>query len=184
AGPAINNGDLFSYDGKNWRSGEFALGTRNWFMAVLMSMPEPAGGYNTGFQGYLVYRDDNAVRKELISDTKYIDYGLEKGLHTYVVSAVYDNNEEVMSNSIKVVVTANEALDENHLYILPNPTSDYFTVYGSFANIEITDLQGKVQLKHEAAQGAEVSVTTLKPGMYFVRITAEAGTTVRKLVVK
>ena len=185
AGPAMPNGDLFCYDGINWRSGEYALGVGNWFMAVMMRMPEPAGGYETGFKGYLVYRDGEAVRKELISDTKYIDHGLENGIHTYAVSAVYNDGEQITENiSVRVIKVANEELDENNLYIFPNPASDYFTVYGSFTGIEITDLQGKVQLKHEAAQGADVSVATLMPGMYFVRISAEAGTTVRKLVVK
>ncbi|MDE6112642.1 MAG: T9SS type A sorting domain-containing protein, partial [Bacteroidales bacterium] len=185
-GPAMTGGDLFSYNGISWQSGEYSLGVGNWYMAVLMSMPEPEGGYDTGFKGYLVYRDGEPVRKELISDTKYTDRGLEKGVHTYAVAAVYGNDEQVMSDNIKVVVTevANEDLDENNLYIFPNPTSDFFTVYGSFANIEITDLQGKVQLKHEAAQGADVSVSSLTPGVYFVHISAEAGTTVRKLVVK
>lgn len=183
-GPVMDGGDLFSYDGINWRSGNYSLDVGNWFMAVLMSLPEPAGGYDNGFKGYLVYRNGEPVRKELISETKYTDCGLERGTHTYAVAAVYNGDEEVMSGTIKVVVTANEALDENHLYIFPNPATDYFTVYGSFAEVEITDLQGKVQLKHEAAQGAEVSVATLMPGMYFVRISSEAGTTVRKLVIK
>lgn len=184
-GPAMDNGDLFSYDGINWRSGNYALGSNNWLMAVIMAMPEPAGGYDNGFQGYLVYRDGQPVRKELIKDTKFIDHGLENGIHTYAVSAVYADGEQMSEKiSVRVLKVSNEELDENHLYLFPNPTSDFFTVYGSFDNIEITDLQGKVQLKHEAAQGAEVSVATLTPGMYFVRITAEAGTTVRKLVVK
>lgn len=183
AGPAMDNGDLFGYDGINWRSGNYALASNNWFMAVIMSIPEPAGGYDNGFQGYLVYRDGQPIRKELISETKYTDFGLQIGIHTYAVSAVYNDGEQ-MSGNITVKILSNENMDENHLYIFPNPTSDFFTVYGSFDNIEITDLQGKVQLKHAAAQGAEVSVATLSPGMYFVRITAEAGTTVRKLVVK
>ncbi len=185
-GPAMDGGDLFSNNGINWSSGNYGMGTGNWFMAVTMKLPEPAGGYETGFKGYLVYRDGEPVRKDLVSDTKYLDRGLENGVHTYAVAAVYDNDNEVMSDNIKVVVrdAGIEELDGNHLYLFPNPTSDYFTVYGSFASIEITDLQGKVQLRHEAAQGADVSVTSLMPGMYFVRITAEAGTTVRKLVVK
>ncbi|MDE5606902.1 MAG: T9SS type A sorting domain-containing protein [Bacteroidales bacterium] len=184
-GPAMDGGDLFSYDGVNWRSGNYALGAGNWYMAVIMSMPEPAGGYDTGFKGYLVYRDGQAVRKELISDTKFIDHGLENGIHTYAVSAVYEDGEQMSKNiSVRVLKVANEDLDENNLYLFPNPTSDFFTVYGTFTQIEITDLQGKVQLKHEASQGAEVSVATLSPGVYFVRIASEAGATVRKLVVK
>lgn len=183
-GPVMDGGDLYSNDGIHWMSADYYLGTGgNWYMAVLMQMPMPASGYGNGFQGYLVYRDGEPARKELVADTKYVDYGLEKGTHTYAVSAVYPDGEK-MSESITVRVLSNEALDENHLYLFPNPTSDYFTVYGPFTRLEMTDLQGKVQLVHEAAQGAEVSVATLKAGLYFVRITSEAGTTVRKLVVK
>lgn len=186
-GPAVSNkGDLYSDNGETWISGDYFYGTGgNWFISAVMKLPVPANADMNGFQGYLVYRDGDPVRKELITETKYTDEVSENGTHTYAVSAVYTGGEKKSKTiSVKVTGVANEELDGNRLYLFPNPTSDYFTVEGAFDRIEVADLQGKVWLNHEAAQGAVVSVATLAPGVYFVRILSEAGITIRKLVVK
>lgn len=187
-GPVVaNKGDLYSDDGINWVSADYYHGTKgNWFFAALMELPEPAAGSQNGLLGYLVYRNSEPARKDLIQELNFKEFGLPKGTHTYAVAAVYSSGEK-MSESITVRVitgSANEALDENRLRIFPNPATDRFTVYGAFEHLEILDLQGRPQLRHEAAQGKEVRVSTLPTGVYFVRISAAEGTAVRKLVIR
>lgn len=186
-GPVMaEKGDRYSDDGINWVSADYYHGTGgNWFIAALMELPEPAAGSQNGFLGYLVYRNGEPARKDLIQELSFRESGLPNGVHTYAVAAVYGSGEKMSESiSVRVNVAGNENLDENRLRIFPNPATDRFTVYGTFERLEILDLQGKPQLRHEAAQGAEVGVSTLPTGVYFVRISAAEGTAVRKLVIR
>ncbi|MDE7149940.1 MAG: T9SS type A sorting domain-containing protein, partial [Bacteroidales bacterium] len=184
---AAGKGDLYSDNGIDWVSADYYHGIQgNWFIAALMDLPEPADGNRNGFLGYLVYRNGEAARKELILTENYTESGLPKGVHTYAVAAVYNSGEKMSENITVKVVTgaANEDIDDNRLRIFPNPASDRFSIYGTFEYAEITDLHGKLRLRHEAPQGDEINIPTLPSGVYFVRITTAAGTAVRKLVVR
>ena len=185
-GPVVaNRGDYFSNDGLTWTSADYGYGTKgNWKINVYLGFPAPASGLQNGLQGYLVYRDGEAVRKDLIKELSYNDGGLRNGIHTFAVSAVYDDGER-KSEEIRVNVSgaANEELGENRLRLYPNPTTDRFTVYGAFLRLDITDMDGRLCMRHYGAQGDEVNVSDLSAGVYVVRITCSEGVAVRKLVV-
>ncbi len=183
---AAGKGDRYSDDGLEWVSANQYHNTNgNWFIAALMELPEPAAGSQNGFLGYLIYRNGEPARKELIQNLHYTDCGVTNGIHKYAVAAVYNSGEKMSESiSVRVNYTANEDLDDSRLRIFPNPATEQFTVYGPFEYLEIIDLQGKTRLKHEASQGMDVKVPFLPAGIYFVKITSAAGTTVRKLVIR
>lgn len=180
-------GDYFSNDGVTWGSADYYHGTKgNWKINVHLGFKTPSAGLQNGLKGYLVYRDGDPLNKDgLIQELQYKDHGLRAGFHTFEVSAVYENDEQ-KSEAVRVNVTgssANELLDENRLRLFPNPTSDRFTVYGAFLCLDITDMDGRLCVRHYAAQGDEVNVSGLSAGVYVVRITCREGVAVRKLVV-
>ena len=185
-GPVVaNRGDYFSNDGFTWTSADYSYGTKgNWMINVYLNFPVPATGMQNGLQGYLVYRDSEPARKELVKETQYKDFGLRNGVHTFAVSAVYDDGER-KSEEIKVNVSgaSNEELGENRLRLYPNPTANRFTVYGAFLSLDITDMDGRLCVRHYGAQGDEVNVSGLSAGVYVVRITCREGVAVRKLVI-
>lgn len=56
--------------------------------------------------------------------------------------------------------------------IYPNPANEFITVsvdVNSFSKIEITDLQGRVQMK-EMSGSNSINVKSLNPGIYFIKI--------------
>lgn len=78
-------GNLYSYDGRNWKSdapGDFLV------TAILQNnATQDPDGYN-------VYRDGTKANAEAITNTEYTLKGEADGTHTYNISAVYSDGEK------------------------------------------------------------------------------------------
>lgn len=70
-----------------------------------------------------------------------------------------------------------------HLNVYPNPATDLLTIsglnYDENAKISIVDLNGKVMLSKNAFGQTSMDISSLKPGLYLLRV----GETVKKIVV-
>lgn len=77
-------GDLFSYDGVNWKS----TGSGDYIITANLenNVDETPNGYN-------VYCDDIKINDELITDTNFNIANVADGVHNYTIAAVYDNEE-------------------------------------------------------------------------------------------
>jgi hypothetical protein len=76
--------------------------------------------------------------------------------------------------------------DEPEVNIYPNPASDHFTIEvlsSGAALAEVYDAVGK-KVNALVVQGgrADVDAASLAPGIYFVKVVTENGTTTRKLI--
>ena len=56
-------------------------------------------------QGYNVYRDGVKINDSTIAEPTFTDATAENGLHTYVVTAVYDKGESAPSNSVDLTTS-------------------------------------------------------------------------------
>jgi hypothetical protein len=73
------------------------------------------------------------------------------------------------------------------IYLTPNPATDKITISGIEkwpVNIEIIDVRGQQVVWINNANKKDVDVSGLKEGMYFIRITSNEWSVVRKLVVE
>lgn len=95
--PTIGKGNVYSYDGKNWKSdapGDFIV------TAILRNTAE------TTPDGYNVYRDGTKVNETIITSAKeYVLTGETDGKHAYKVAAVYGADEK-MSTELEVKTTS------------------------------------------------------------------------------
>ena len=69
--------------------------------------------------------------------------------------------------------------------IVPNPANDYITITakGDFNNIEVLSFLGQVVLTQtNVGNSATLDISNFTNGVYFVRITSETGTSVKKFV--
>ena len=101
-----------------------------------------------------------------------------KDIYVVVVDDVLN-----ISDPLKIEVSATIDIDETaatQIKIYPNPTNDVLN-FSSETAFEIIDLQGKVVLKSEKAVKS-VSIGGLLPGVYFVKLTTEAGELIRKII--
>ena len=75
-----------------------------------------------GFQGYLVYRDQSPLFKDMIAETTYADQAVPDGTYVYSVSAVYEGGVERASSPVTVTVGVGiESLDAAGIRLMPNP---------------------------------------------------------------
>jgi hypothetical protein len=76
---------------------------------------------------------------------------------------------------------------ENEVFIYPNPVTDELTVQSlkfKVESVEVYDVVGKVLQSQETRtrNQVNVNVSSLAPGIYFVKVESERGIVVRKFV--
>ena len=184
-GPAVvGKGDLYSEDGQNWLSNyQYTGGNCNWAMIATFSMTTSE---SEGFQGYLVYRDQSPLFKDMIAETTYADQAVPDGTYVYSVSAVYEGGVERASSPVTVTVgVGNESRDAAGIRLMPNPASDHVLVSGQYSRLELWSVQGNLVMSMESAGDEELDVSALPSGIYFLRVSGLDGQlSVHKLVVE
>ena len=136
---------------------------------------------------YNIYRDDVLVKNT--TETNYTDEGLEYNTeYCYTVTSVLDNIESEHSEKV-CAKTLGEGIEETttSLRIYPNPVLDrlYIETQTQALTIEIYDVFGKVQnLKNSETQKLRnsIDVSSLKSGIYFVKINTEKGNIVKRII--
>jgi hypothetical protein len=107
----------------------------------------------------------------------------------------FDFNAPVMTNiaqtQIILLTGAQNKEESNSVLIYPNPVADELTVSltptlskGEGVSVEVVDVVGKVLQSQETRtrNQVNVNVSSLAPGIYFVRVRGENGITVRRFV--
>ena len=84
--PTQGKGNLYSYDGKNWK----ADGPGDYLITAYVKNNEKTATPD----GYNVYRNGVKVNSELITETSYTLQGEADGTHDYYVTAVYGTTEK------------------------------------------------------------------------------------------
>ena len=136
---------------------------------------------------YNIYRDDVLVKNT--TETNYTDEGLEYNTeYCYTVTSVLDDIESEHSEKV-CAKTLGEGIEETttSLRIYPNPVLDrlYIETQTQALTIEIYDVFGKVQnLKNSETQKLRnsIDVSSLKSGIYFVKINTEKGNIVKRII--
>ena len=136
---------------------------------------------------YNIYRDDILVKNT--TETNYTDEGLEYNTeYCYTVTSVLDDIESEHSEKV-CAKTLGEGIEETttSLRIYPNPVLDrlYIETQTQALTIEIYDVFGKVQnLKNSETQKLRnsIDVSSLKSGIYFVKINTEKGNIVKRII--
>lgn len=108
---------------------------------------------------------------------------------------VFQSDESV--NQLGVVVDdfliggtlANQTFDLNKIVIYPNPSTGIYTIFSGnvpLDELEVFDITGKVIVKKKdialTNNSATLNLTSLSDGVYFVRITSENQTTVKRII--
>ncbi len=119
---------------------------------------------------------------------QYVIDGVEEGTYEYVVEKDnYNTAEGTVSvdedKTVKVTLVEDDEvntplLDDITLNIFPNPTSDVFYIESDvqISEIRMFDVLGQVVYSHMANDTRhEISVGSIKTGVYFVQLTTEAG---------
>jgi hypothetical protein len=143
-------------------------------------------GQIRGLLGFNVYRDDNMINSELVTETTYVDEDLSASTYVYYVKAVYDEGESGPSNSVTVVITGINEL-ERTVSIYPNPANNVVNINSDtqLKTVRIVNYTGQV-VYTENVSGNTLSINTsdLATGIYVLQFESESGWTSQKLIIE
>jgi hypothetical protein len=140
--------------------------------SVALRWNEPELKPNEVLVGYQVYRGDNLVSEDLITETSFTDNYFSGGRLNYHVLAVYSDGEISKSYNI-VYCEKTESVNENGggtvVTVYPNPAKDKITIDGIHsAEVKVYNALG--QLVKTMRNVNEISVVDLPQGVYLLRI--------------
>lgn len=135
---------------------------------------------NAGLEiaGYNIYRDGVKINESPVTETSYLDTTAPDGLHTYVVTVVYNRGESKPSNEVTITTSGVEDIDADA--IGANVTVEARNIVISDAegaDVAIVAADGKVVY---SAAGETRTVVAVAPGVYVVKV----ATKVVKVAVK
>jgi starch-binding outer membrane protein SusE/F len=99
-----------------------------------------------------------------------------------VTDGFYDISLNTHTGAYTFTNLSSERFDNNLFAIYPNPASDMFRIAGEFNQVQIFNISG--QLVKTYTNNDALSVADLNAGIYMVKVTGEAGVSVKKLIKK
>lgn len=157
---------------------------------VSLDWDTPEAGSTGNLLGYNVYRDDVKINEELITICTFEDTQTEEETtYAYSVEAVYDDGCASQCDPIEFTtggwggVSENESMNIN---VYPNPAESLVNVTAEgLKNAELIDMMGRIISRNESSETMmTIDLSSLTSGIYFLRITTEAGVTTQRLEVK
>ncbi|MBR4773961.1 MAG: fibronectin type III domain-containing protein, partial [Bacteroidales bacterium] len=113
--------------------------------------------------------------------------GLEQG-ETYdiYVYAYCDGQRSAQAGQTQVTITGIDDVNSSLINLYPNPANTTVTVDGiqGEALVTIVDMNGRTVFSEKAVGKLTIDLNGMAQGAYFVRITGENTTAIRKLIVK
>ncbi len=107
---------------------------------------------------------------------KITGYSIDTTLTNSIITKLIVNNSSLV----------NEIRNQRSVFIYPNPTTGQFTIKGeNIQRIEVADINGKIiysSMHHQTNLSIDLGV--LPKGMYFVKVTTDLETIVKKLILE
>jgi len=144
------------------------------------------------FIGYKVYYSLDGsgfdMIAEEITETTYTHIAAATiGLHTYYVTAVYDEGESLPSNEAELLITSIEDQLASIIMIYPNPASSVVNIKSAFniKSITIYSHTGQV-ISSELMKTKMYQINTSRftSGLYFFRIETSEGTINKRVIIE
>ena len=157
---------------------------------VRLDWDTPEAGSTGNLLGYNVYRDDVKINEELITICTFEDIQTEEETtYAYSVEAVYDDGCASQCDPIEFTtggwggVLENESMNIN---VYPNPAESLVNVTAEgLKNVELIDMMGRIITRNESSETMmAIDLSGLTSGIYFLRVTTEAGVALQRLEVK
>ena len=148
---------------------------------VILSWDAPSSGNPTG---YTIKR--NGVEIGNVTTLTYLDENLEWGMtYNYSVIAQYAGGASL---PVGVVVTTGDSVDENEVVfgVYPNPAESVLNIRTNAASFEyqMINSMGQVVMSGTANENAELNVSELNRGVYFLKVVANGSAQVERVVIR
>lgn len=154
---------------------------------VWLSWSEPAGCAVP--DGYNIYRNGLKMNEDIITDLTFTDTDTldVTEVYEYFATSVYYFGESDPSNIVTVLVISVEKGAARFLNVFPNPAEDFLFVTSveNIKKLELISQTGLLVLSGEFNNASvKINIASVPSGIYFLRITTNHETIVRKIVIK
>ena len=135
------------------------------------------------FNGQVKFRTNGAWTYNWGGDGTLNGTGVINGsTNMTVTEGFYNISLNTHTGAYSFTNLSSERYDNNLFAIYPNPVSDMFRIAGEFDQVQIFNISG--QLVKTYSNNDALSVADLNAGIYMVKVTGEAGASVKKLIKK
>jgi len=142
---------------------------------------------------YTIKRDDGVLVSDTITGTSYIDENFDfLKPHTWTINYTCETQVSLdakvsLASPCKVIQPGISDIVKTEFRIIPNPATDKIRILSeSILNtIEVMNFLGQTIIsQHVDNINPDIDISNLSRGVYFVRVTSENGTNVKKFVKK
>ena len=161
---------------------------------VALNWNEPSNGGGTigALLGYnIYYKEASGVYEllEFVDNTYFAHQEIIQGLHTYYVTAVYNEGESVASNEVQVELVISGIADQisNSTVVYPNPTSDVVNIQSEveMKSVKIFNHTGQViKVLQLNSKNYQFNVSDLDAGLYLFVIETSKGAISKRILVQ
>ncbi len=141
------------------------------FENIQLTWDSPSGKDLTG---YNIYYSLNSGDFDLLTNTTETTYIYESpgsGLHSFYITAVYDEGESGATNTQEVMLTGNDEMEIGQLKVFPNPASDFVVLESEepITSVLVYNYTGQVVMKETINNKSyKLDISSLKAGTYFL----------------
>jgi len=136
--------------------------------------------------GYNVYRDNEKINPDIVSNLFYEDSLVNPSQYFYFITAVYPECE-ASSDTISLVITNLPEKENDGVRIFPNPAGNFVTIQSeiNISRLTIMNNLGEVVFtKENPGKMIRVNTSDFPGGIYLVRLTSFEDTMIEKLVIE
>ena len=177
--------DLYSVDedGESWSSITDSGLSGNWMMGFVIESPKEEA---VAVTGYDVMVDGKKSNAGMLTDTKF-DYDFDKEdqwKHTVSVNTYYPNLEKSVSGETHYFYIGSTGIADatcGNVFNLYQSNNILKIEGGNVSSVDIYAADGKVAL---SASESTVSLDSLTPGVYVVKVKADGKSMVRKMEIR
>lgn len=151
---------------------------------VSPAVPGVPSIYDPLVAGYSIFRNGEEIGKSETNTFSDFSAGKDDIDYSYTVKANYKYNcISEASNEVVLNPTSVDGLEVD-FRIYPNPvTNGVINIDANYKALTITDIQGRVVL-HVYEGGSSVDVSTLRRGVYFLKVNIDGVDVMKKIMIK
>ncbi|GEM_PF-1996743 len=152
---------------------------------IQLTWDAPTG---SGLTGYNIYYSFNEGEFDLLDNTTETSYIIEspgQGLHSYYLTAVYDEGESDPTDTLEIMLTANDDFSLNNLKVFPNPAKDVVSVTSEerINSVKLVNYTGEVVLQEAVNEKKHtINISQLENGIYFMIVENKNNIIMKKIV--
>jgi hypothetical protein len=99
----------------------------------------------------------------------------------------FDFNEPVITNTVDTQLQQLSTTEfaANNFVVYPNPAANLIAIESNNANgyeYQISDINGKMLMRGNGSDGAQIDITVLQSGFYFLTVSGNNGKAIQKFI--